>query len=77
MVLLSRCKMNTKLVPKSVKVLKDLGVEIMNSGTKELEAYRQVMEHGGTVYDDPGELGDSSIKNKPCIEQIDTIVDEI
>ena len=76
-VLLSRCKMNTKLVPKSVKVLKELGLDIMESGTKELEAYRQVMEHGGTVFDEPRELGDSLIKNKPCIAQMQAIVDEI
>lgn len=76
-VLLSRCKMNTKLVPKSIRVLKDFDIDIMETGTTELEAYRQVMEYGGTVFDDPGELGDPYIKNGPCMVQMKGIVDEI
>ena len=76
-VLLSRCKRGTKLVPKSVRVLKDLELEIMDSGTTELEAYRQVMAYGATVFDDPKEIGDPSINTAPCILQINNIVDEI
>lgn len=76
-VLLSRCKKNTKLVAKTVRILKLLEIDLMESGTTELEVYRQVMEHGATVYDDPKKLGDPTMVNAPAIEQIDNIINEI
>lgn len=76
-ILLSRCILGTKLVPKSVKACQDLELEIMQSGTIELEAYKQVFGHGGTVFSNSKELGGERINTKPCVEQIEAIVSEI
>lgn len=70
---LSRCKANTKLIPKSVRVLNDLGLEILTHGTMELEAYKQSFEYGESVYMESNEISNLSNAKK----QMELIVDEI
>lgn len=74
-VLLSRCKTGTTLVGKSLRVLKDLCIEPMNSGTTDLEIYKQVFLEGETVFTSMREYKGLALST--ARKQVEAIINEI
>lgn len=72
-VLLNKCVAKTKLLPKSIKFLEEMGLPVMRTQLTSLEAWKQVFEYGESVYTDLNEITNS----QQARDQIEAVVTEV
>lgn len=72
-VLLNKCIAKTKLLPKSLKFLHEMELDVMATQLTSLEAWKQVFEYGESVYTDLGEVTNAH----QAREQMEAVVSEV